>query len=271
MISSIEWIPAGVADPNPKKYELSSTEQELLQMIDENGNFVPSDDTAGNGTTRVVDDIDDEGKPQSKRSSGSTPNKTTKRTQLPLIENNLPPDLRMEEYSDDDDEDDEEKDRTGTAAIGRLLVGDDDDDHDDDDERMEEEYVNDVDEENVLHDIQHRKNKNDDDDNDNDDDDDDDDNDDDDLDDVPDTREYEPIDVAGLEAMGLGHHYGTNDGFDHDNNDDDDESEQEDVALTPDDALVVVAKTEDVRFLGWKMSACVCVCVCMLVFFLSCV
>jgi hypothetical protein len=234
MISSIEWIPAGIADPNPKKYELSSTEQELLQMIDENGNFVTSD--AG-GATKIIEDSDTEGN-QKRSKNGRT------KTLLPTIENNLPPDLRMDEYSDDDDDDDEENDIHGTssAAIGRLLVAGDDDDEG---ERIEEEYMNDVDEQNVLNDMDNKiKDPNEKDD-------DDDDDDDDDLDDVPDTREYEPIDVAGLEAMGLGHPHGMmSSGKDDDPDlEDDDESEQEDVALTPDDALIVVAKTEDVRLL----------------------
>ena len=42
--------------------------------------------------------------------------------------------------------------------------------------------------------------------------------------------------------MGFGQHHG-----DHPDMNDDDESEQEDVALTSDDALIAVAKTEDVR------------------------
>ena len=64
MISSIEWIPAGIADPNPKKYELSSTEQELIEMIDENGNFVTNNnnndnsDTAAKNADSSNDDFD---------------------------------------------------------------------------------------------------------------------------------------------------------------------------------------------------------------------
>ena len=35
MISSIEWVPAGVADPKPKKYEFSTAEIELIKMMEE--------------------------------------------------------------------------------------------------------------------------------------------------------------------------------------------------------------------------------------------
>ena len=266
MISSIEWIPAGIADPNPKKYELSSTEQELIQMIDEHGNFVTS------SSTDVTDDNARNPNKEVSRISRNTRNNNTTKTQLPKMEHNLPPDLRMDEYSDDDDD---EADERRTATIGRLLVSDGNDDND---QRMEDEYINDVDEQNVLKDIDddHGIAQNDhdhDDDADRDankrndpDNDDDDDDDDDDLADVPDTREYEPVDVEGLEAMGFGGvtaNFHGDDAF-HDDNDDDDESELEDVALTPDDALVLVAKTEDVRmtvcvemkFLGLRLLIC---------------
>ena len=33
MISSIAWIPAGIANPNPRKYEMSTMEKELMQQI----------------------------------------------------------------------------------------------------------------------------------------------------------------------------------------------------------------------------------------------
>jgi len=66
------------------------------------------------------------------------------------------------------------------------------------------------------------------------------DDDDDNLEDVPDTREFTPIDVEGLEAMGFG------DGLlGGDMPPDEDDSEAEDVRITPDDAIVVVAKTEE--------------------------
>ena len=273
MISSIEWIPAGIADPNPKKYELSSTEQELIQMIDEHGNFVTSNTTtSSSSSTNVTDDNARNPNKEFSRISRNTRNNNTTKTQLPKMEHNLPPDLRMDEYSDDDDD---EADERRTATIGRLLVSDGNDDND---QRMEDEYINDVDEQNVLKDIDddHGIAQNDhdhDDDADRDankrndpDNDDDDDDDDDDLADVPDTREYEPVDVEGLEAMGFGGvtaNFHGDDAF-HDDNDDDDESELEDVALTPDDALVLVAKTEDVRmtvcvemkFLGLRLLIC---------------
>ena len=33
MIAALEWVPAGVADENPKKYEMNSAEKEVLQML----------------------------------------------------------------------------------------------------------------------------------------------------------------------------------------------------------------------------------------------
>jgi len=67
----------------------------------------------------------------------------------------------------------------------------------------------------------------------------DDDDSDDDLADIPDTREFMPTNVPGLEAMGLGRNALLED------DDDDDDSDLEDTNLTADDALVLVAKTEE--------------------------
>lgn len=226
MISSIEWIPAGVADPNPKKYELSSTEQELIQMMQEKGNLEELLDAETRETETAANN-------NSRKSNA---------TKLPKVKSNtLPADLRMDEYSSDDDDDGVE----GGAAIGRLLVGapasfvgdmmdDDNDDAADDSEGQEAE------EEEVVG----QADGNDDNDNDKDSDDDNDSE----LDDVPDTREFEPVDVEGLEAMGMSHVGMSNAAFINGlGQDEDDDSEAEDVVITADDALVVVAKTEDVR------------------------
>jgi hypothetical protein len=209
MISSIEWIPAGVADPNPKKYELSATEQELIQLMQEKGNL-------------------DEHLAEAR-------DKISSKAKLPKIENILPPDLRMDEYSsDDDEEEDEGKDG---AAIGRLLVGASGDMADDESEGEEDEGQ-----------IEYTRDKDSDDESD------------DDFNDVPDTREFEPVDVEGLEAMGMSHVGMSSamymNGLGQDENDDD--SEAEDVALSVDDALVVVAKTEDVSSSFFLNVSCPC-------------
>jgi hypothetical protein len=82
---------------------------------------------------------------------------------------------------------------------------------------------------------------------------------DDDLHDVPDTREFMPLDVAGLQSLGIGG--GNNEGYtmadlknmtDNDvydddlDDDEDDEDYLDDVRIREGDALIVVAKTEDV-------------------------
>jgi len=203
MISSIEWIPAGVADPNPKKYEMSLAELELIQMMQEKGD--------------IEDIIQETSKEFSKKTA----------TKLPKMENNLPPDLRMDDYSSDEDED------IKGVALGQLLVG------------APESMAGDM-----LEEDDDDSEGKDDADNDNGDNADDSDDSDDDLADVPDTREFTPLDVEGLEAMGLSHG-GTGSQFDFGiDEEDDDDSEADDVMLTADDAIVVVAKTEDVSLLG---------------------
>jgi len=190
MISSIEWVPAGVADPNPKKYEFSQAELDLIKMMENH--------TVGDN------------EPQK-------PSTEKPKTKLPKIENNLPADLRMDEYSSDE----EENEAARGAAIGRLLVEDDD----------------------VVHTEDMEKDDNDDDDDDDDDSDEGDS--DDDLADVPDTREYTPVDLDGLNAMGFSH-VGTNaPAYLQDDDEEDDASDAEDVKIRSTDSIVVVAKTEE--------------------------
>jgi len=60
--------------------------------------------------------------------------------------------------------------------------------------------------------------------------------------DIPDTREYMSTDVKGLEAMNFGGYEGEHIELDVD---DDENSDVDDTNLRPDDALIVVAKTEE--------------------------
>jgi len=199
MISAIEWVPAGVADPSPKKYELSAAEVELIEMM-ENQQI---------GTGQVEETI--KTKPPKKKNNQMK------------IEHNLPADLRMDEYSSDEDENDAAR---GTA-LGHLLV----------DEGDANELLNEPDDEEEDEGGKRMKN---------DDDMDSDDSDDDDLDDVPDTREYTPLDVEGLQNMGISKAVDGSSYMDFPADGEiDDDSEADDVQIRPDDALIVTAKTED--------------------------
>jgi len=217
MISSIVWVPAGVADPSPKKYEFSQAELDLIKMMEANT-------MGGENNNQAV--VETETTTQSEKSKKKTEKKKQTTTKLPILENNLPADLRMDEYSSDE----EDNQAARGAAIGRLLVEDDEDFA----AKAEvEEPQNDDDDM-----------KNDDDDNDSDDDDSNDDDSEDDLADVPDTREYMPVDLEGLNAMGFSH-VGTNAPDYLGDKDDGEDSDAEDVRLRSSDSIVVVAKTEE--------------------------
>jgi periodic tryptophan protein 1 len=203
MISSIAWVPKGVADPNPVRYEMSATERELVQLLQERGSLEDVE-------AALRKDLEAE----------SSAEKATKTT-LPKIEkHSLPAELRMDEYSDDDDDEEDE------AAVGALLVGNQ--------TSPAEELMSEGEEEEEKKgfpaddaDSQPDEDS------------------DDDLADVPDTREYVPVDVEGLEAMGLSQ-VGNLPGMDNlQVDDEDDDSEAENVRLTDDDAIVLVAKAED--------------------------
>ena len=68
----------------------------------------------------------------------------------------------------------------------------------------------------------------------------------DDLADVPDTREFEPIDLEGLQAMGLNQIGNSAMHMEGLGEEDDDASEVENVRITDTDAVVLVAKTDEV-------------------------
>lgn len=211
MISCVEWVPQGVADPYPQAYELSATERELLEKQTE--------------LEAALDGSVEEEEGDEERDVGSS------KIQLPHIDpKSLPPELRMDEYSSDEEDNEAEQ----GSAVGKLLVLNDadedlmavDDDNDDD-----EEQVNDQDLPNDAVDS-----------------DDSDEDSDDDLADIPDTREFMPTDLQGLEAMGLSH-IGVGGAMNLDGmggeDDEDDDSDVDDINLAADDAIIVVAKTED--------------------------
>lgn len=262
MISSIEWIPAGVANPNPQKYEMSATEQEMLNLMMTQSKDGPDTPVLASAVAAAL-----EGRSKSARQSSSKSKTTT------TTSHDLPADLRMDEYSSDDDDDDVDSsnDRTNcarVAALSQLLVGsdliNDDDDVDDDDKLEQQQNEDDVVVEEDDDEMEHHKadidtarqrnrraprTR---------DDEEDDDDDEDDWEDIPDTREYEPIDVEGLKAMGLSNVGMMNDdsaggdgqyrvnGDDGLYQNDDNDSEAEDVAISAHDALLVLAKAEDV-------------------------
>lgn len=210
MISDIEWVPAGVADPNPKRYEMSTAEHEFIKMMQEQGTIETLEEEVSK---------EQEAKTILQRVNGSE----------------LPADLRMDEYSSDEEEND--------MAIGEMLVGKGTSLSEDmiPTEEIQDEAESDNDNDQEDNGDEGATNRartegsSDDDEYDSDDD----------LNDVPDTREFMPVDVQGLEAMGLSQVGGT--AYMNDE-EEDDESEAEDVRLTEDDAILVVAKTEDVSF-----------------------
>ena len=76
-----------MADPEPKRYEMSAIEKELVELMEKEGS---------------LDIVDEPSSPK------------TKLPQMPA-DHKLPPDLRMDEYSSDEEDND--------AAIGDLLIG----------------------------------------------------------------------------------------------------------------------------------------------------
>jgi hypothetical protein len=217
MISAIEWVPQGVADPSPKKYELSATEQELVKMME--------NQSMGNDEDQEEEQEEEEEVVAPPKNEKEEKKEETSEVHV------LPADLRMDEYSSDEDENDAVR---GTA-LGNLLVEDDMEELEEE-EPEEEELEEEEDEEQFENDSQDPARDNTDSESDSEDD----------LDDVPDTREYTPIDVEGLTAMGLSQVGSNAPMYMEDNDEEEDDSIADDVKLAPDDAIIVVAKTEEV-------------------------
>lgn len=223
MISCIEWIPKGTADPNPKRYELSAAEREMLDKQAEMEKALE----AGVEIPDVVNDDnddDDDNDAVNDENVGDNAGEASKIIAANQIDpSTLPADLNMDDYSDDEDE------GRRNATIGNLLVGKDtemlgihldkngnpalDDEEKEDEEKEAVEYDSDDS--------------------------------DDELEDAEDTREFMPVDVEGLQSMQFSGTADMNYADDMEKDDDDDNSDIEDTNLTPDDSLVIVAKTQD--------------------------
>uniref|UniRef100_A0A7S2R138 Anaphase-promoting complex subunit 4 WD40 domain-containing protein n=1 Tax=Eucampia antarctica TaxID=49252 RepID=A0A7S2R138_9STRA len=221
MISCIEWMPRGAADPNPKRYELSGTEREMMEKQAEMEKALES----GVEIPEVMsgDEEDDDDGDNSNDANVDGVGEASKIIAANQIDpSTLPAEYNMDDYSDDEDE------GRKNATIGNLLVGQDTEMigiH------LDENGKPVLDDEGTLDGKNPAEYDSDDSD--------------DNLDDVQDTREYMPVDVEGLEAMQFSGTADMNYGDNMDDDDDDDNSDVEDTNLKPDDSLVIVGKTED--------------------------
>lgn len=208
MISSLEWVPKGVADPNPKRYELSKAEKEILEEHGEKENVDIVDDES-NGGDKEMGLVADQSRVEEGKEGGMSASQIIASRKVDA--SSLPEDLRIDDYSDDED----------GNKIADILIG-----HDSSGIGMDED--GNVDDDVEIDDNDHNSMDSDDDD---------------DLEDVPDTRDYMPTDVKGLEAMAFGGYAGMADYADEEGSID--SSDVDDANLQPDDALIVVAKTEE--------------------------
>ena len=227
MISCIEWVPKGVADPNPKRYELSKAERELLEQGAKEGDNnvdVESEEEDMDAGEKPIDDDDDDDDDE------GTAEKTASDiiAAQPVDPKSLPQELRMDDYSDDEDDNGQQK------ALGNLLIANPENTGLGIDENGKVEDVHEEESESgKVEDVHEEESESDSDDEDQDDD----------LEDVPDTREYIASDIKGMEAMSFAGYNGEAD-FNIEDGDDDD-SDINDTNLQPNDALVIVAKTQE--------------------------
>jgi len=223
MISAIAWVPKGAAAPNPKRYEMSQAEIEMLQEQ------AASMENQLSGSDAAEPALGGSGADVSKQTEhGSAFDDLP-----PCDTDDLPDDLKMDEYEDDVTKHNREQ------MVGNLIVGKEsevvgtnvgesgvpeeriDDEEEDDDDKEEENGDDGDDGDDSDSDLS--------------------------VDDfdpmAEDTREYTPINVAGLEAMGLApkgqpQQYYAND-------EDEEDSDEEDTNILETDALCLVGTTDE--------------------------
>lgn len=125
MIAAVEWIPKGVANPTPTKYEWSRAEQMFLERV-KNGALNGPEEDGDAAEDAAEDNEDDDGweDMEEEEEAGvgeggnyQTSSRKSNKVVVPKVDiNSLPADLRMDDYGDDDEEDDD-------GEIGKLLVG----------------------------------------------------------------------------------------------------------------------------------------------------
>jgi len=247
-ISCVEWIPKGVADPNPKRYELSQREQELIdsyQEIEKEGGTVPipsqhatSNDADGMDVMGVIqeemDGNDDDAAADATNDDGDGATKevtTTKSTEKSASEkiaeqlidpSSLPDELKMDDYSDDEGN----GPVIPSTNIDELVIESHLAENNSDDEEADNDDKDDDDDEQMEDDNEQMENSDDDSD------------DDDEIEPgMGGDREYMPTDIKGMEAMKF---------VDLDEEEiEDDDSDIDDTNLQPDDALLIVAKAQE--------------------------
>merc|ERR1740124_1612914 len=247
MISSIEWIPQGVADPNPKKYELSRAERELLeeqariQRRTDLGEDGDDSDAVDDHMDKDDDDDDDDDEEEEEDENddametivdGETLKDPSSMTATELIASQrvdtstLPADLRMDEYSSDEDNDGNDPARVPGSNIGNLLIGNDGNGGIGIDPNGNLDALPSSSPSN-SHSSTHSLDSEDSDD---------------DLSSIPDTREYAPTDIPGLQSMAFSGH--TTNGNQSDDDASVDSENRHDTNLLPTDALPLPPRTD---------------------------
>jgi len=110
MISCVTWVPKGAADPKPKRYEMSTAELELMKDYVNMDESLLQEEEEDGGEEEIEEEVEEE-------------EETPQKVELPKIDpSTLPPELRMDDYSDDE-EDEGKKNAAREAMIGSMLIG----------------------------------------------------------------------------------------------------------------------------------------------------
>lgn len=224
-ISCIEWIPKGIADPNPKRYELSQREKELIdsyQEIEKEGGNLPPlmDGDDGIDVMEAISASDEESEDAATDDAGtSLPNTTSstvgkdksaaeKIAEQTIDPSTLPAELRMDDYSDDEGDNEPSMPIIASKNLDELVIEnhleENSDEEEEEDEEAGDENMDGEEEEDVE----------------------------------IDGKEYMPTDIKGLEAMQFVD-------YDEEELEEDDDSDIEDTNLQEDDALLIVAKAQE--------------------------
>eukprot|EP01133_Synstelium_polycarpum_P016656 gene16656-19793_t len=111
MISSVQWIPKGAANPFPKKYDHTEDEEALAQELEDAE------------AQAELEDLEDEEEDNVEEKGEDAEDKTTEDQEETAEDDDFNKRYKMDEYDDDDEEENKDPEELGLKFINKALKG----------------------------------------------------------------------------------------------------------------------------------------------------
>ena len=122
MISCVTFVPAGCADPRPKRHEMSAAEEAALQSLQSSSEGAGgAEGDAGKGGGQGLANVKGLSSSSSLRPQNAATSSDAASSSLPLVDiSSLPADLRMDTYDSDEEGAEGDGLRVGNILMGRV-------------------------------------------------------------------------------------------------------------------------------------------------------